>query len=213
MVAELSASARRRRLLRGQKKAPRLKIQEAFGCVGFAQRENNSRRATNLLLRRCRRLRRWCTLRRRGPRRGSRGLGRVALVEQANDVLRHVHRIRRKDYRRSLSGAIQNDGERIVAGILAQHVNHAAADAVHDLALRFVEIVLCVLRTALERALELFALALQTRLFRRRSTWSGRCAGGSEYLPSASACWKARSAGAQIAIAIPLRPASLPRCW
>src|SRR5271167_622248 len=111
----------------------------------------NECRATELLLWRCRRLWRCCA-RRWGPRSCGRGLGRVALIEQANNILRDVHRIRCEDYRRSLPGAIENDGERVVAGVFAQHVNHAAADAVHNLALRFVEIILRVLRSPLERA-------------------------------------------------------------
>src|SRR5271154_7012979 len=135
------------------------------GLLSYANDpRNNDCHATELLLWRCRRLWRCCA-RRWGPRSCGRGLGRVALVEQANNILRHVHRIRREDYRRSLPGTIENDGERVVAGVLAQHVNHPAADAVHNLTLRFVEIILCVLRSPLERALELLALALQPRFF------------------------------------------------
>jgi hypothetical protein len=147
------------------KKASRLKFREAFYRLPIAQRNNYSRCGVRLLLRRCGWLRRRRTLLCRGLRRGSGSLGRVGLVEQANNVLSHVHRIRREDHWRSLPGAIQNYGECIIASVLAQHVDHAAADAVYDLALRFVEIILRLLRSPLERALQLFALALQPRLF------------------------------------------------
>src|SRR5271154_3598878 len=135
------------------------------GLLSYANDpRNNDCHATELLLWRCRRLWRCCA-RRWGPRSCRRGLGRVALVEQANNILRDVHRIRSEDHRRSLPGAVENDGERVVAGVFAQHVNHAAADAVHNLALRFVEIILRVLRSPLERALELFTFPLQPRFF------------------------------------------------
>src|ERR1700683_3178925 len=145
-----------------QKKPPGFNSGRPVVLLPIAQQKCCARK---LRLRRCRRLGRWCTLRRRSARSRCRGLGRVALVEEPNNILRDVHRIRRENNRRSLPGTIQNHGERVVAGVFAQHVNHPAADAVHNLALRFVEIVLSVLRSALKGALKLLALALQPRLF------------------------------------------------
>src|SRR3984957_20254075 len=71
-------------------------------------------------------------------RRGARVLHRIALVEESDNVLRHVDLIRGVDNRSLLRRVVQDDGIAVILGVLVQDMDQLSADAVNEVMLRVI---------------------------------------------------------------------------
>src|SRR5580704_10157930 len=146
--AAVGMSKRPRRLRTGEafERPPRI---EAPGCVSLRLRGCRGGRLRRSRLR-CRRRSR---------------LHRIILVVEPDNLLRDVDLVRRVDHRSLLRGSIEDNRVTIFLRVLVEHLHHLAADAVDDLLLSIVEIVLRLLLLALITASHLVAFARQPSLF------------------------------------------------
>src|SRR6202521_4921340 len=108
------------------------------------------------------------------------GLDWVSLVVKTDYVLRHIDLVGGIKNRRVLRGRIQNNDVAALARVAVQHVDHFAADAVNDVALRRVHVFLILILLALQLPRQKFTLLLQTRGL----IWAELPFAGSKALPN-----------------------------
>ena len=94
----------------------------------------------------------------------SRSLHRITLIVETNDILGDINLVRGENHRSLLRGVIQDDRVSIVLRIFIQDVHELPPDAVHDVLLGIVRVILKFLLLPLKRAGQLIAFAREPGL-------------------------------------------------